>query len=237
MRQSPTGYILYEGPSLLNGVPIVAIVTGAQRPSENIKTGPMLQCYILVADMHPAEATCQGHDAAICGECDGRMCRKGWCYVTIGHGVRQVWEQLRRGAYSPVSLVRKASRIFRGRHVRIGAYGDPLAVPLRIRRAVANAASAHTGYTHQWITQPKSHHYRGLVMASCDNAAQAQEAVSQGWSTFRHVKPGEQLLPIEKRCAYESSGLQCIQCGLCNGTTDGQRSVATTVHGARAKRF
>ncbi len=237
MRQSATGYVLYEGPSLLNGVPIMVIVTGSQRPSENTKTGPMIQCYILVADMHPVEAACKGYDAAICGNCDGRACQQGWCYVTLGHGVRQVWEQLQKGAYSPVNLVRKATRIFRGRHVRIGAYGDPLAVPLRIWQTVASAASAHTGYTHQWLTQPKAHHYRDLVMASCDNPAQVHEAAGQGWSTFRHTRKGEPLLASEQRCSYESAGLQCIQCGLCNGTTDRQRCLATTVHGVRAKRF
>ncbi len=33
------GYIIYEGPSMINGDPIVAIATGFARNSENGKTG------------------------------------------------------------------------------------------------------------------------------------------------------------------------------------------------------
>jgi hypothetical protein len=39
----PNGAILYRGPSLLDGAPIVAIVTGLASTSANAKTGAMLQ--------------------------------------------------------------------------------------------------------------------------------------------------------------------------------------------------
>ena len=50
------GVILYEGPSLLDGEPIVAILTGLRSSSCNRKTGAMLQTWIMRADVSPAEA-------------------------------------------------------------------------------------------------------------------------------------------------------------------------------------
>jgi hypothetical protein len=48
--------VLYRGPSLLDGSPIVAIATIG---STNVKTGPMVQTWILRADMNPLEASSQ----------------------------------------------------------------------------------------------------------------------------------------------------------------------------------
>ena len=48
-------HVLYEGPSLLDGEPIVAILTGLRSSSGNRKTGAMLQTWILRADVSPAE--------------------------------------------------------------------------------------------------------------------------------------------------------------------------------------
>ena len=37
------GVILYEGPSMLDGAPIVVIATGIRTGSTNVKTGAMIQ--------------------------------------------------------------------------------------------------------------------------------------------------------------------------------------------------
>ena len=58
--------IIYRGPSLLDGSPIVAIATYSAR---NRKTGAMVQTYIIRDDMDPVTASRTGADAAICGAC------------------------------------------------------------------------------------------------------------------------------------------------------------------------
>ena len=47
----PNGAIIYRGPSLLDGKPIVVIAVGLNSSSKNRKTGNMLQTYILRDDI------------------------------------------------------------------------------------------------------------------------------------------------------------------------------------------
>ncbi len=60
--------ILFEGPSLINGRPIVVIAT----PDSNPKTGEMLYTWILDAEISPEEAAFNGVDESICGGCKFR---------------------------------------------------------------------------------------------------------------------------------------------------------------------
>ena len=46
----PSGFIIYQGPSLLDGKPIVAIATTASR---NVKTGSMVSIWIMRQDIDP----------------------------------------------------------------------------------------------------------------------------------------------------------------------------------------
>jgi hypothetical protein len=87
------GLIAYDGPSLLNDRRVVAIVTGVARPSSNVKTGNMIQTWILLADRHPLEARKSGADAAVCGDC---VHRRGSCYVALNHAPSAVWHAYRR---------------------------------------------------------------------------------------------------------------------------------------------
>ena len=89
--------VVYEGPSLINGEPVVVIATGLDKPSTNRKTGPMVQTYILLADERPRDAIQSGKDEAICGSCPARG---GWCYAIQGRAecfVRRI-----NGSYSNV---------------------------------------------------------------------------------------------------------------------------------------
>ena len=62
----------WRGVSPQDGTPIVLLITGLVRPSQNSKTGPMVQSYIIRQDMRPIEAVTSGADAAICGSCPYR---------------------------------------------------------------------------------------------------------------------------------------------------------------------
>ncbi len=60
------GVVLYEGHSRFSSdQSVVVIVTGLTRQSENLKTGNMLQAWILPRLINPLEAINTGRDAAI----------------------------------------------------------------------------------------------------------------------------------------------------------------------------
>jgi hypothetical protein len=226
--------ILYEGPSILNGKPIVAIATGYVKGSEssNRKTGPMVQTWILAQDEAPHHAVKSGADAAVCGDCPARG---KWCYVTVFQGPRSIWETWKRGGYPPCNLDE-----LKGKPVRFGAYGDPAAVPFEIWDEIGIHASMTTGYTHAWkYCNPLHKHY---CMASCDSEEEAIYARSMGWRTFRVTKePGDRSLSKEVICpASEEAGhkLQCTNCGACDGVSTGRKShIVIKAHGAKTKRY
>jgi len=228
----PTGYVIYRGPSVLDGAPIVVIATVA---SENRKTGPMVQTWILRADMAPTVASKAGADESICGQCPQRWHLGGACYVNIGQGPQSVYGAWQRGRYPDAPRVRD---IGDGRKVRLGAYGDPAAVPVVVWHELIHYSAGHTGYTHQWRTAPE---LRDLCMASVDSAAEYAEAQLAGWRTFRVTGTAELLEPSEILCPSEASGRKCAECLACDGANASKgnagASVAITVHGSLASRF
>lgn len=224
--------ILYEGPSMLNGEPIVAIATGFASPSTNIKTGPMIQTWILAQDEEPHVATKSGKDAAVCGDCKLRPLNLGVCYVVTFQGPLSIYRTWKRGGYQEF-LPDKFANLA----VRFGAYGDPAAVPFEIWDAIGFQASMTTGYTHAWkYCDPLHKHY---CMASVDSPQEAIAARAAGWRTFRvTTQPGDKSLSNEVVCpASEESGkkIQCIQCGACDGQVRRLKShIVIHAHGSGA---
>ena len=140
----PNGVILYRGPSQLDGAPIVVIATGLADASANTKTGAMIQTWILRADTDPIEAKRGDMDTSICGDCPLRGAK---CYVNVTQAPRAVFDGVRRGIY-PRYVKRDHAKLFAGRALRVGSYGDPAAVPLRVWLAVVPLAKKVAGYTH-----------------------------------------------------------------------------------------
>ena len=68
--------------------------------------------------------------------------------------------------------------------VRVGAIGDPAALsPIDsayIRQTIKRAGLSLVGYTHGWLMKT-AQHWRGSLMASCDNLEQADQAIANGW--------------------------------------------------------
>lgn len=224
--------IIYEGPSLLNGDPIIAIATGFASPSSNIKTGPMIQTWIMSAEEEPHHAAKSGKDEAVCGDCKLRPLNLAVCYVTLFQGPLSIYRTWKRGGYQAYEPA-----LFAGRPVRFGAYGDPAALPFHIWDDIGLQASMTTGYTHAWrYCDPLHKHY---CMASCDNVEDALEARSRGWRTFRvTTSPGDKSLSKEVICpASEEAGhlIQCIDCGACDGQASRRKShIVIHAHGAKA---
>lgn len=235
------GFVFYDGPSLIDGAPIIGI---AVLESSNIKTGNMVQTYILRADMAPLAAIASGDDASICGDCahrgDKQTKRARTCYVDVAKSVQSVFAAWVRGAY-PQIAPSDGARIVAGRVVRIGSYGDPAAIPARHWRALIRRADGHTGYTHQW-RQWFARGLRAIVMASADSAQDRDMARAMGWRTFRVRTADEPLAAREIVCPASPEGgdrRQCITCQACDGAPRGatQASVAIIVHGAMARHF
>jgi hypothetical protein len=234
------GVILYRGPSLLNNEPIVAIATGVSRASTNEKTGAFIQTYILAENESPIDALFSGADGAVCGGCplrpkvmpDGTR-KLGPCYVNAGQGPLSVWRTFRAGKY-PEFQTAEHLDLFRGRLLRLGAYGDPAAVPVAVWEQLCGVANHWTGYTHAWRTCDKA--YARFCMASVETVADRRLALSLGFRTFRVRLPEQPLDEGEFVCpASEEGGRRktCAECKACSGAKPGGRAVSPViiVHG------
>lgn len=222
--------ILYHGPSRIDGKPIVAIATGTERASKNSKTGPMVQVWILRADISPIAAIQTGEDVSICGTCKHRgTMGKRSCYVNVAKAPNNVWKSWMKGRYT---VVTNLSEFARDRQIRIGAYGDPAAVPSDIWRTLTANAKSWTGYTHYWKLRPS---LKSILMASVDSPSEYALATSSGWRTFR-VTNSMQGLEKEIFCpASEEMGKRttCAKCGLCDGNKlDGRKNIVILAHGS-----
>jgi hypothetical protein len=208
--------LLWTGSSVLDGSPLFVAATDG---SHNRKTGPMVQVWILRADVHPLQAVRTGQDAAICGDCALRGVNGGHgrsCYVPVQHAPAAVYRSYHDGRYEDV---RGFGDLFAGEIVRIGAYGDPAAVPFTWwSNRLEGWATAWTAYTHQWRRcDPR---FRRLCMASVETAGDAEEAQAAGWRTFRVRSPLSPLQPGEITCpASDEAGHRttCARCRLCDG--------------------
>lgn len=231
-KLNKNGRILYEGPSMLDGQPIVVIAVGFETRSTNDKTGGMIQSYILRTDVHPAVAFRNGAGSSVCGATECPHFVNKTCYVNWGQGPRSVWECYRRGGYAPIG---DDWHLFDDTVVRLGSAGDPCAAPEHVWRPIFDRARKHTGYTHQW-RKPVGQWAKGFLQASCDGMRDYIESTAQGWRPFL-VKPAHVPDPEGSvHCAASSeSGKKttCEQCTLCDGST---ANVVINAHGSSQRR-
>lgn len=237
MAKMPNGYIVYRGPSMLDGKPIV--VVALTKKSGNRKTGNVVQTYILVDNgQTPSVNAATLQDASICGTCPHRHGLGGSCYVILGHGPSRVSDGIRRAIY-PADLG-AASLACAGRMVRLGTYGDPAAVPRYVWDALLQHCNGHTGYTHQWLSG-KSDAVMDYCMASADTEAERVIAKAKGFRTFRVRSAEEELAKGEFSCpASEEAGKvrTCDTCKACSGGLNTRKAdVSIIVHGGLKSRF
>jgi len=228
--------IIYQGPSLYDGAPIVVIATYSDR---NTKTGAMVQTYILRADINPLEASKTGKDVSICGSCPHRgtptsdparkQAKGRTCYVNLGQGVLITWRAFQRGVYPGAQTPEARRAIGRGNVVRIGTYGDPGAVPSQVWDDLLSDAQGWTAYTHRTGWRPD------LAMQSADDYHSAVLHWVAGRRTFRvmtdlgHLDHAHEVLcPASKEAGRRTT---CAACKLCAGTaTRSPKSVAIVMH-------
>lgn len=241
MNKTPTGFVVYRGPSMLDGAPIVAIAIVSSR---NAKTGDMVQTFIMREDVEPHTALTTGDDASVCGDCKHRPSLGGACYVRTFQGPLSVHRAYHRGNY-PADDGYMAQTACTGRMVRLGTYGDPMAVPAEVWERLTRNAAGRTGYTHQWRNEAVGDDQRrrivALCMASVDSMAEQAIAHASGLRYFRIRTADEPLTAREFVCpASEEAGKRkdCASCGACDGSQRGAKaSPVIVVHGPLASRF
>ena len=245
------GIIFYRGPSAIDGVDILGVATGIVNPSRNPKTGPMIQTWILLNGIAPHLATQTGADVSICGDCqhrgtietrpDGSTRNVGRsCYVTTFQAPLNIWKQVQAAKYADVTLA-ECAEWFRGKKVRLGAYGDPAAIPFDVWESVMVGVGRgqSTGYTHQW--KACDSRFSLYCMASVDNALEAEHAVAKGYRYFRVTHRGEVKRAGEVVCpASEEAGKKtdCASCRACGGFASKARAhITIAAHGTGALAF
>lgn len=231
------GFIAYEGPSEIDGAPIVVIVNKIDSDSENEKTGALVQTFIIRSDVSPVDALKTGDDESICGDCVHRPLLaaetgEAPCYVNVGRSVLSVFNAYKRGRYTKADPATIA-RALAGKIVRLGTYGDPFAAPVRMWAQITRYAAGRRGYTHQW-QNPRfdAAAWAPLVMASADNIDQAARANLMGMRVFRvsvgvDRQPGETICPASAEGGKKST---CAKCTLCAGTSIQARDIVIADH-------
>lgn len=236
------GRILWEGPSPIDGAPLVCIATGFEDRSANDKTGGMIQTWIIRADLAPNKAKALGLDYSVCGNCRHRQWSnvggelvpaQDSCYVLAYQAPRAVWACYHHGAgYAPIG---SDWHLFAGLAVRLGSYGDPAMVPAWVWALVLGQAATHTGYSHQWRHE-FAQGLRGIVQASCDGMRDYLDATAAGWRTFLVKPAGVPDLAGFVHCAASKERghkTTCAACTLCDGAS---ADVVIDAHGSKAGR-
>lgn len=222
-----TGYALYRGET--NGAPFVAIATLS---TSNRKTGDMVQIWFLLEKVNPVQAVKEAIDAqTVCRDCP--FASGNGCYVNVGQAPLAIWKAFHRGAYPDLNPC-DYGRVFGGRKIRFGAYGNPSLLPVSIVTAIASVSEGWTGYFHDWKTNPFATEYAKFFMASTETENSFRMAQSLGFRTF-HASPIKPDNAIE--CLSDAKGITCDKCKLCSGLSKSRLpSVWINPHGSKASK-
>lgn len=227
MSKNAKGYVIHRGQ--INGEKYVAIAT---MKTSNRKTGQMVQVWFLLEDQNPVEAVKQGKDSfTICKDCP--FASGNGCYVNVGQAPLSIWKGFHRGIY-PELQAGEYSKIFAGKSIRFGAYGNPTLLPVEKVQAIAEVSKGWTGYFHDWKSNPLAKEYAKFFMVSTETESSFKLAMSLKFRAF-HVSP---IQPVETmECLSESKGIECKDCKLCAGLAKKRmKSIWINPHGSKSKK-
>ena len=230
--------IFYRGPSQIDGSPIIGILSGLRGTSGNIKTGSMIQTWILRSDIPPVAAVDQGKDTAICGDCRMRHNLNGSCYVLPFQAPSSLFHAAQAGRLFELSdlkpgQLRRFNHAFKRFPVRLGAYGDPAAISPGGWEPILSRARTWTGYTHQWFNSANQW-LQSWCCASVESLEEKKLAGELGWRTSRTSLDGSPERD-ETRCLNQlDEMILCEDCLLCDGS---KKNIVGYVHGSRKVRF
>ena len=179
----------------------------------------MLQMWIL-----PDEENPPNKQVSICGNCPIRKA----CYVQWGQAPTAVWRATYPDFWESPYLLN---------YVRLGASGDPAAIPTWAWADMEEYLGDCTGYTHAWR---EARHLRHYCMASTESWHDTFDAWVDGWRTFRVIPDGdrERLIPVMEQWCSAMFGTQCISCMDCDGGVfASKKSIVIPAHGSGKGNF
>jgi hypothetical protein len=110
------GLIVYRGVSAYDGKPIAVVLVKPEGKS-NIKTGAVIQQYIIRENIDPVSASRIGEDYSICGNCKHRgkanpdkgsgVADNRSCYVLLFQGPAQVYKAVQSGKYPEATTIQQ----------------------------------------------------------------------------------------------------------------------------------
>lgn len=258
------GRIVYEGPSHLPGAIGQEVVVILTFGSGNRKTGNLWTLWIwpksvLTLNLLPGEGNSltghllSGGDQASCLGCVHSSQGNNTCYVLplMGKGpttmIKTLQARFAKGEEVYLSNTDLVALLKQEQpEVRLGGYGDPVALPLWFLHLFTENTDT-LGYTHQWARIPAEDRalYAAFLMASVDSPTQALFAQAKGWRTFRVKEKNEPALTSEAMCPAskeykEKTGKQitCGDCGQCRGQKNkGSKSRVINNHTAWKKKI
>jgi hypothetical protein len=232
-KRRPNGYVVWEGESALDVSRRIALICTLH--STNRKTGNMAQTWIMDRNVHPVQARVEGSDTGYCPHSCGLY---KYCYVQHWNAPAAIWNAYKAGRY-PKQLPPRSNR-----PVRVGALGEPTAVPHDVWEWLLSRFSGHVGYTHRWReVDPRV--WARTLHASVESVEQQATAQRNGWCTFRVLdRDSRRPLVGETQCYADPHGVDpdhlrvprtCRSCLCCCGATG--RNICITPHGSRAQRL
>jgi hypothetical protein len=206
------------------GADIFAALTGLTTDSKNKKTGNMLGVSILPIAEKPSDSIKHKNDSAQCGGCSAAANTPGgwWCYVNPV-SLNSVWTATVRQKVS--KLADKFLQLNRT-PVRLGTYGDPAKLPLKLLKKLVRGRK-WTGYTHAW--EDCSPEYSAYLMASIDHSNSKADAIKKGYRTYRILSEVDTLDEDEIMCPHPA--VQCADCRLCSGNGIKAKNIAVRISG------
>ena len=235
--------ILYRGPSMLDGRPIVVtFYTGTK--NRKVGAGPSLS---ILPDA-PTYREAFKAAPSVCGGCaflgsmhpTGEKRQQGGCYSwALSMPIASQLKAIAAGRYVEGEagwvLAEAHLRAHAPRIIRVATVGDSAAVPRWVwdrLRAACPDGTIPQNYSHQW-RRPDAQHLRTWTMASVETEEDASKAQAMGWRTFRARLQDAPTTDAEKVCTHEAEKLTCSACRSCDG--DGLApSIVSTVHGNTA---
>ena len=169
---NPNGRVLYHGPSMLDGAPIVVIATGFSDSSANDKTGAMIQTWIMRADIPPHHAFKSVEGESVCGDCPHKTNKT--CYVIWYQAPLAVWNCWHHGAGYAAAMPSD----FAGRDLTVQASCDSLQDLAEARAAGWNTftvlpigAPDPAGTVHCAASAERGHKTNCATCGLCDGSS------------------------------------------------------------------
>jgi hypothetical protein len=129
------------------------------------------------------------------------------CYVNWVNGPLAVQNGVKI-AYQPS----RHNTLIRAKNVRIGATGDPGAIPASVSVNLTRLARGWTGYHHSGDPDLDS-----ICMVSTQDEESEQAARDEGKRQYRMVRHDEKPPKDMVECPNATHGVQCNDCLLCCG--------------------